>query len=141
MALVKMDPKAESRPHLPTAGLYGLGKGDFDVKLTRFEHPAEERMPAYDREGEKGPYAYFGFECRSDEQGLVFYDHWEPIGPGTGSRESTWLNNLGVDVTPNGEFDDSTVAGRECIIQVKDPREDKKTGRIYNGNLQQIIGS
>lgn len=140
MALVQMDPKAESRPHLPQAGLYGCGKGGFEVELTRFEHPAEERLPAYDKEGERGPYAYFGFQCKGDS-GLVFYDHWEPIGPGTGSREPTWLRNLGVEVSDALEFDPDTVAGRGCIIEVKDPRKDKNSGRIYNGNLVQVIGA
>ena len=139
MALVQMDPKAESRPILPQAGLYGAGKGGFDVELTRFEHPAQERMPAYDREGEDGPYAYFGFVCKSDNE-LVFYDHWEKIGPSTGSREATWLRNLGVEVTDDQQFDPETVAGRKAILEVKDPRESSKDGKVYNGNLVQIIG-
>ncbi len=138
MALVQMDPKAESRPILPSAGFYGAGKGGFEVELTRFEHPAEDQMPAYDKDGEKGPYAYFGFQCKSEEQGLVFYDHWEQIGPGTGSREATWLRNLGVEVTDDLQFDPDSVAGRKAIIEVKDPRS--SNGRSYNGNLVQIIG-
>ena len=139
MAIVQIDPQAESFPHLPNAGLYGAGKGGFEVELTGFEHPAEEKMPAYDKDGERGPYAYFGFVCKGQD-GIVFYDHWEPIGPGTGSREVKWLRNIGVEVTENLEFDTSTVTSRKVIIQVKDPRTDAKTGKVYNGNLVNIIG-
>jgi len=138
MSLVQLDPRASQRAVLPIAGHYGAGKGGFEVELAHFECPAADRLPAYDKEGERGPYAYFGFECRSPEVGVIFYDHWEEIGPNTGSKAQQWLSNLGVSFDDQGRFDPDSVAGMKCIIEVTDPRE--SNGKTYNGRLRDVVG-
>ncbi|TFH66182.1 MAG: hypothetical protein E4G90_04880 [Gemmatimonadales bacterium] len=138
MSLVQLDPRAAHRAVLPTAGHYGEGKGGFDVVLARFECPASERLPAYDKEGDRGPYAYFGFECRSSEVGVIFYDHWEEIGANTGSKAPQWHANLGVDFDEQGRFDPDSVPGTKCMNEVADPRE--SNGKLYNGRLRDVIG-
>jgi len=139
MSLVKLDPKAENRPHLPTAGEYGAGKNGFDVELTKFECPAEDRLPPWDQDGERGPYAYFGFQAKSDEAGIVFYDHWEEIGANTGSRTEKWVRQLGVEVE-NHTFDPADVAPRKVIIEVADPKDSKEGDRTYSGRLKNVVG-
>jgi hypothetical protein len=138
MGTFKLDPKAAMRPILPTAGQYGGGLNNTDVELTRFECPAEDRLPAYDPEGTEGPYAYFGFQATGDH-GLIFLDHWEPIGPGTGSRVERWLEQIGVTIVDH-EFDPSEVAGRKVVVEVNDPRT-AKDGRVYTGNLKNVVAA
>jgi hypothetical protein len=141
MSLVQLDPRASNRPILPTAGHYGSGKGDFDVELTRFEHPAEERMPAWDPEGERGTYTYFGFQCRNvKDNSVIFYDHWEPADPGSGSRTAKWLSQCKVDITPDLQFDPDTVPGRQVIIEVADPRK-TDDGREFSGRLKNVMAA
>lgn len=141
MSLARIDPKSELRPHLPTAGEYGAGKNGCDCKVSAFEYPAEEMLPGYDREGERGPYAYFGFQVRGADLpgGVVFHNEWQEVAEGTGSKALGWLKNLGVSVSEDGEFDPDDVVGRECIIEVGDPKE--SNGRIFTGRLRQVFGA
>jgi hypothetical protein len=141
MSLVQLDPRASDRPILPTAGLYGEGKNGFDVELTRFEHPAEDRLPPWDQDGENGPYTYYGFQCKSrEDHSIVFYDHWEEAGAGTGSRTAKWLLQVGVEMTEDLQFDPDSVEGRPVIIEVADPKK-REDGRKFSGRLKNIIGA
>ena len=160
MARVQIDPAIEQRAILPVAGKYGHGHDvECDCELSRFEWPAKERMPAFDREGNDGPYAYFGMRLTLGagvipdfEGGVIYYDHWEPIRPGSGSRARKWLVNLGVEGAAEGDFEDSTVAPRKCAIDVGEPRKEyekdangKKTtvetGRVFSGYIRNVIGA
>jgi len=142
MAIVKIDKRASSYPVLEHGGMYGPGlQHEADVELTQFECPAE-KMPAYDRDGERGPYAYFGLVVITSDGERVFVDHWESIAPGSGSKALVHLKNAGVAVSEDGEFDDSDVAPRKLGgIQVADARPSKDGSRLYNGKLLAIVGN
>ena len=141
MGTVQIDPRSADRPVLPTAGEYGAGKNGFDVILSRFECPAEERACPWDREDEEGPYAYFGFMCKGQTPDgnklVIFLDHWEKIAESTGSKALRWLRQVGVSVSEDGIFDPGDVTGREVIITVSDPRTGKD-GSIRNGFLNNV---
>jgi len=139
MGLVKLDPRASDRPILPTGGLYGAGKNGFDVELSKFESPAEDRLPPWDQDGNEGPYSYFGFQCRAEDNSIVFYDHWEQDAPGSGSRTARWLAQAGVDITEDLEFDPDDVPGRKVIIEVADPKS-RDDGRTFSGRLRNVVG-
>lgn len=142
MPIVIIDPESERYPVLDEAGLYGHGlTHEADVELARFEWPASERMPAFDREGKRGPYAYFGFTVVSPDKGKVFVDHWEPIGKGTGSRARKLLIDLGVVADGVFEFDAAQVAPRKVAgFEVGDPRK-SDDGRLFTGRLLRVIGA
>jgi hypothetical protein len=139
--IVTIDPEVSRYPILDEAGLYGSGmQHEADVELTRFEWPAAERLPAFDRENERGPYAYFGFVVTSETKGKVFYDHWEPIGKNSGSKAPQIMLDLGVTTSDNPSFDSETVAPRKvAAIEVTAPRKGDD-GRMFNGRLVRVIG-
>ena len=141
MAIVQIDPEASRYPVLDEAGLYGHGlTHEADVELSRFEWPAAERMPAYDKDGKKGPYAYFGFVVNSPTKGKVFVDHWEPIAANSGSKAQQLLLDLGVITGDSLQFDDSTVAPRKLAgIEMGDPRKGND-GRLFSGRVLRVIG-
>ena len=148
---------AEARPVLPTAGEYTEGavikmaNGDeVEVKsceLTEFAMPSTDhenqfvQNPAYDKEGKKGPYAFFHFKVVLDPNGIVDVRHWESYAPHSRSRVRDFLIKLGVAVENlgNGQFsfEPDEVAPRPCSVTVGDPKGD---GR-YTGNLRDVSTS
>ena len=140
MSVVTINPDASKRPVLENAGVYGPGmEHEADVRLDTFECPAD-RMPGYDRDGERGPYAYFSFRVITEQTGMIFFNHWEPIGSFTGSKLTQMLEGLGVGIEGDGngslQFDSEGVAPRDVAgIQVSAARNG------YNGRLIQVIGA
>lgn len=140
MGIVTINPDASKRPVLEHAGIYGPGmEHEAEVTLDQFECPAE-RMPGYDRDGERGPYAYLGFKVITEATGMIFFNVWEPISDFSGSKLVQHLTALGVATEDDGNgavtFDADTVAGTPVAgIQVTASRNG------YNGRLVQIIGS
>jgi len=148
---------AEARPILPTAGTYEadavIKRGDgeeIEIKscdLTEFSMPSTDhpnqfvQNPAYDKEGKKGPYAFFHFRVVSDAFGIVDVRHWESYAPHSRSRVRDFLVKLGVAVENlgNGQFsfEADEVAPRPCAITVGDPKGD---GR-WTGNLRDVSTS
>lgn len=141
MPIVQIDPDISKYPILDEPGLYGPGlQHHADVELARFEWPATERLPAFDKEGARGPYAYFGFVVTSPEKGKVFYDHWEPISANSGSKAMTIMLDLGVITSDNLSFDSDSVAPRKVAgLEVAAPRKGDD-GRMFNGRLVRVIG-
>jgi hypothetical protein len=146
MGIVSFSKNIEQRPILDQAGQYGQGlQHEADVELARFECPAEDRLPAFDRDNERGPYAYFGITVTRPDGTKVFYDHWEEVGEGTGSRLREHLANAGAPISEGEDdfnFDPADVAPRKLGgIEVKDPRSNKEGTRLFSGGLVRIIGA
>ena len=145
MGIVHIDPTVLEYPVLQE-GIYGPGlDNEADVELSGFECPAEEKMPAYDPEGERGPYAFFGFKVKTAEGKLFFVDHWTKIGTGSGPEVSNFLECAKVDKAEDGQggfdFDTSDVAPRKVNgVQMAAPTTSKNTGAKYNGRVKAIIG-
>lgn len=135
MSQFTLDPKSASRPYL-VAGEYGPGRAfEADCEISKFEIPASEN-PRYDKDGARGPYAYFEIKVRSEERGFNTLFHHEPIGENSGSRVLGWLVELG-HATPDGTIADTDmVAGTKVVVTVGDPRQDANDpNRYYNGRL------
>lgn len=136
MAQVRIDPKSKNWPYLE-AGKYGPGQQyEAECELMSFECPSSE-MPAYDQDGEDGPYAYFEVQVRRDDQRPQTIRHWEPLKANTGSRALPWVENiLGADaVSPEGDFDDTSLPGAKLIVECSEPspakgNPDKKYTRV-----------
>jgi len=154
---VTFSSKSEGRPVLPTAGTYEAGTviktsdgTEIAVKscdLVQFNMPSTEaesqwdQNPAYDKEGKKGPYAFFHFRVISDNLGIVDVRHWESYASNSRSRVRDFLVKLGVEIDNLGDgkfsFEPSEVAPRACAIKVGDPRAEGK----YTGNLRDVYTS
>ena len=147
MSTVTIKPKAENRPVLE-GGQYGPGlQNDAKVELTEFEAPDEngmlERMPAYDRDGERGPYCRFNVKVEYNGS-TFFVTDWREFT----NRLKNDLRNCGVDVIDQTDgtftFDDAQVApggGRELGgIDLKAPRQAKDDPeRRYPGGIKGFI--
>lgn len=146
MAIVNIKPVAEDRPVLE-GGQYGPGlQNDAHVELTAFEFPDEngmlDRMPAYDRDGEKGPYVRFNVRVDlANGGGTRFVEEWRTFT----NRLKNDLRNCGVEVQdkPDGsfDFDPQQVAPRELGgIEVKAPRQSKQDpDRRFPGGIKGFI--
>lgn len=141
MPIVTIDPSISEYPVLDQPGLYGHGlQHEADVELSKFEWPAVDKLPAFDKENARGPYAYFGFVVTSPEKGKVFYDHWEPISAKSGSKAMQILLDMGVVTSDNLSFDNEQVAPRKVAgLEVLAPRKGDD-GRLFNGKFVRVIG-
>ena len=143
--IVNIDPTVLERPVLKE-GVYGPGlQHEAEVELSGHECPAEEKLPAYDPEGERGPYAYFGFQVRTSDGKLHFIDEWVQISVGSGRKIQEMLTQAGVDLADDGkggfDYDTGSVAPRPVNgIQMAAPRASKTTGTMFNGKVVAIIG-
>lgn len=144
MAIVNVNPRDEKRPMLEQAGQYGPGlQYPADVELTRFDSPNAEGlldfMPAYDREGNDGPYWHLNIKVTLTNGRVVFVRNWQR------SRQlRKTLDVMGIPVTDNPDgtysFDDAQVAPRKLGgVDVKAPRE-APDGRQFAGEVKAIIG-
>ena len=145
MGIVNIDPKVLERPVL-AEGQYGPGlQFNADVELTGFECPAEEKLPAYDPDGARGPYAYFGFKVAKADGKTLWPEEWVEIGEGSGRKIQDFLAAAGVELTDDGNggfrFATEDVAPRKLNgIQMAAPRASKTTGTMFNGKVVAIIG-
>ena len=120
----------------------------FPPELMEFESPKAEsgsemldRMPAFDREGERGPYYRFNFQLTLAEGGKRFVTEWVD----SSRKLKAWLQALGVPLQEQGDafaFDDEDVAPRKVGgLDIKPPRQDKNDpSRFYTGGVRQVIG-
>jgi len=145
MGIVNIDPTVLERP-VCQEGVYGSGlQHEADVELTGHENPAEEKLPAYDPEGLRGPYAYFGFKVRTGEGQLIFVDEWVDVKVGSGPKIREMLIQAGVELADDGnggfQYDTDSVAPRKVNgIEMAAPRPSKTTGTMFNGRVKAIIG-
>lgn len=139
---VEFNPDAEKRAYLKVAGKYGPGlEHPADCEVSAYEMPSTEN-PAYDTEGKRGPYAMLNIRVASEEFGLCFVRHFEPIGSFAGSRMPRWLGNLGVPMGPAPTYRHrpGDVIGHKCGVEVGDPRN-SNDGRSFTGRLMDVFGA
>ena len=148
MGIVNIDPSVLERPVLKE-GTYGPGlQFEAEVDFTGFEYPAEEKLPAYDPEGTRGPYAYFGFRVKPEDGKLYFIDEWVDCSRGSGRRIQDFLTAAGAAMQDDGHggfnFDPEAVRGElpkpVSGLQMAAPRTSKTTGTQFNGKVMAIIG-
>ncbi len=124
-------------------GQYGSGlANDCDVELTTFEFPATGRnLPGYDKEGKKGPHAFFLVRVvLPTGQDTLVRCHIDNM-----KKLKVALVAVGVEVAASGSdgiaFDTEDVAPRKLAgVEVKDPREGPN-GTMYNGDVIRFIGA
>lgn len=134
----QLDPSSSARPFL-VAGEYGPSRTfEADCEISKFQIPAEEN-PRYDKEGERGPYAFFEIKVRSEDRGFVTIFHHESIKENSGSRVLPWLRDLGL-ATDDGNIPDvDAVPGTKVVVVVGDPRKDQNQEDVYyTGKLMRI---
>ena len=145
MSTVVIKPIAEDFGVLE-AGQYGPGlQNEATVELTEFEAPNGDglldRMPGFDRDGERGPYYRFNVKVTLASGGTQWVTDWRKP---TNQFKSD-LRNCGVDVADNADgtfaFDPETVAPRELGgVEVKAPRQDKNDDtKRWPGNIKGFI--
>ena len=145
MPIVQIDPTASNYPIIDEAGLYGPGlQHEADTELAAYERETADtklsRYPAYDLEGKRGPYAYFKFTITQPAKGKNFVDHWETIGPNTGSKEEQMLLDMGVISAKGESFDSDAVAPRKIAgLEIGAPRL-SRDGRLFTGKVIKVIG-
>jgi len=118
MALAKFDPNMKERfPLFKVAGEYGRDC-EFEAVCTieGFEFPSV-LTPAYDKPGDKGPYALFQLLCVQEGKPNIRENWFRDTG-------NAWhlLARIGVEISDDGEFDTEEVVGREVMIVAGDPR-------------------
>lgn len=140
MAIQRINPKSADSPLLPYGGTYGPGaEHEAECIVHDFEAIAEKNPP-FDKDGDRGPYCKFVFRVKYGDQ-LVFLHEYQPVGNNSGSRALPWIKALGVSVSDDGDFDDSDVIGKKCLLTVDAPRPDKRDpARMFNGKVQRVIG-
>jgi hypothetical protein len=119
-------------------GVYGPGlDNNSDVELVSFAFPSTDKLPGWDKTGEKGPWALFTVMIVTEDGERHFIDKF---------YESTGLAKalISVGVSPEFEadggftFDTDDVAGRKLRgVEVKPPRE--YNGKTYNGDIKAFI--
>jgi len=128
MAQVKFDPALKSVfPYFEEEGNYGTNQ-EFEAQcmLEAYEFPSSEN-PAFDRDGEKGPYAKFSLLCVRQGKPNIRND-WL-IETGQAWRVISKLDQDIID--DDGNYDTDDVAGedgREICIVAGVPREGKNGG-------------
>lgn len=118
-------------------GVYGEGlDNDATVELVGFDYPSS-KMPGWDKEGKKGPWALFTVKIvRRDGERAFFDKYVEP------ASLAKYLVSVGVELDYTGDggftFESDEVAGRKLVgCTIKPPRE--WNGKLYNGDIINFI--
>ncbi len=142
MAYVQMSPKAHNRFYLKP-GIHGPGLDiEAECEVVEYQFPAETR-PGWDQKEltKIGDFALLKVRVRTDE-GIITITEHVPITANSGSKLPQWLIALGVEVSDEGfGHDTDDVKGRQCAVQIGEPRQDRNNPEIYyTGRIYEIFG-
>lgn len=123
MALVSLPEGFEKSdfPFLDKAGDWGPGcENEADCEIEFLSYPSTSN-PAYDKDGERGPYALFVIKVvRAGERNIQV--DWYMEGS---NRLYRTLGKLGVAIGDDGSFDTSDVDGMKVIVVAGEPNKNR----------------
>lgn len=150
MPQISYNPQAAERPYLPRKGLYGPNQ-EFAAKCTviavRQAEPGSMDAPFMDKDCTKDSYTVWDVRVEYGNITVVARSRAQANTlESQGSKNLAWLANLGIG--PKGTddsgfpiYDTDLAVGRECIVKVADPRQDKEDKEVwYNGAIYDIFG-
>ena len=151
MPQISYNPQSADRPYLPRKGLYGPGQEN-EAKCTviavGIAEPGSIDAPFADKQCEKDSYTVWQVRVEYGDITVIVRSRAQANTlESQGSKNLAWLTNLGIAPTGTDDqtgfpvYNTDLAVGRECVVRVGDPRQDKEDREVfYSGSVLDIFG-